>query len=558
MDLRARQLERDLRRGARRAIAVSPALTREFERHRPRWWRGQIRLPAWLSGTLFGSLAAVAWLPAMGDADGGPPGLLLLTVWALVLVALESGALARSLFADQRLAALQILPLEDDTVFQIQTRRFWRNALTSVLFHLPAGILLAFQNGPGWPGWLAGLLLPIVQGTLAVALAIHLESFWPRGLYRYLWLLWFPLIVLVFNWEGLARFTRPLLALSWWLPPAGWVNYAYYFGAIKGDPWALALLIPAIIPLWTLPFTWRRLRATYRPPFAFDDDSAEGGTDAEAAPIGSPAETLSPETEAEIAACVRTGSYLRPLPWFSLGWFERLVARCLPARCFCLAEFLTAGRPGWTQAFNKRLRGTAIAALLVIVASWMADWAAAAVAVLALALTLPVFGGVWRGFERHPSGALSSPLFALYPFDYHDLAIVMLLVNSLRCLVATPFVVVLGTLAGAFTDTGWSVGLGVALRAAALALVLQPALVVMRVAQTSGSADRIRLPVVLVLVPLLCLWIGSGVALFLSPSLLVVAGTLAVLALTSLALLGGHRRAWARGRFDLLHATPES
>jgi protein-S-isoprenylcysteine O-methyltransferase Ste14 len=95
-------------------------------------------------------------------------------------------------------------------------------------------------------------------------------------------------------------------------------------------------------------------------------------------------------------------------------------------------------------------------------------------------------------------------------------------------------------------------GLGPAVRIAALTLVLQPALVAMRLSQTSGSANRIRLSVVLLLVPLILFWIVCGVMIFLTETWEAAAGLLGVVAVTSLACLWAHRWAWARGKFDLL------
>lgn len=553
MDLRARHLERTLSRRVRQAIAAAPTLAREYRRQRRPWWGTPTRLPDWVGGLFFATFAAAVWLRSIGDAERGPLGLLLLAVWGFVLVALQANRLADALFADRRLAVLLALPLGDDAVFQAQTGRFWRKSAILIACHLPAGIVLMSQAGPGWIARAAGLCLPVIQAAVAVALAIHLETRYPNGWHRYLMFLSIPLVVCLFAWEAFLPHLPALLQASWWLPPFGWLNYAYYYGAVQGDVWAATLVIPAAIPFWTLPWTWRRLRATYC--LVVQDVGATDGEGAGDELAGATPELVAPGELAEIEEVVRAGPYLRPIPWWNFGWFERLVAGCLGPRGRLVTEFLTAGRPGWTRRFKTLVWLTGLGALLMVATYRLAAWSVLVWAAVVLAAAVPLLGGSWRGFGRTGSVAPSAPVFAMQPFGYWEMARVILLVNVLRCVVAVPFLAGVGALAGALLGSGWMGGLGLALRVGGLALVLQPVLVVFRFALSCGSTERVRLPAVLVLVPAFFLWIAAGAILFLVEPWAGVGGILALLMVAGLVALWAHQGLWARGKFDLLGAS---
>ncbi len=551
MNLHSRQFEKALRRRVQQELRNSPALAREHRRERRRFWR-DARAPQWAYQLFFGGWLAGMWSALLMEPGLFEPSLAVFALWCLGIVGTQTHRLWATLYRPGDLTVLLNLPLSDADIFARQRREFRRNSPGLLLHFLPAGlVLLVFRHGGGGEG-LAAVLLPPLQAVLALATAVQVAAFLPR-LGRWLWLgLPAALAAALCAWQfGGCR--DALVQAGWWLPPFGWVNYAYERGACQGDLWAWTLLLPAALPVWTLPFAWRRLRERYVfiEPAGFDPDEE---TDESFADETTASRELGPT---ELEDRLRAREFLQPLDWTRFGWIERLAARSLSRRERLVAEFMTGGRPYWTRNWQRAVWFFPLSLLLACLADPNHGWLIFIAFVVVAVRGVPLLGGHWRGLESCFIGGQFAPAYAGMPLGFAEMARVMLKASTLRWLAAAPFLLALAAVSGWRMLGDWGAGADMALRGMALCLVLQPAVVALRLAG-NGDTQHIKLRDVLIVLlfaaPIMAFTIGALV----SPGLVWTTACLGGCAVSALGLMWLYAMAWKRGWFDLAHDRPNN
>lgn len=556
MTLRSPAFEQALGRRVRQEVNANPLLHAEHRRHRQRWH--DRHLPLWAGKGFIAIAVTGAWASAMQEGGHVQVGLAFLALWSLVNLANQAARLAGTLFASPQTAALFLLPLADPEIFRVQARQFVRQSLTFVLLHVPAGAFLAYTVAPGWGATLAALVLPPLQAVLFLAVAVHLEARWPGGWHRHLGKLWLLLLLVPLGGKYLSTAVPALVQVGWWIPPSGWLNYAFYHGAVLGDGWAWTLLVPVALPLWTLPWAWRRLQRQYHlaePNWALI--STEGRWQAAEEDAEPPLASMG---RTELEEAVREGGWRAPLDWSQCGWLERLAAAWFSPRERLAAEFMTAGRPNWSSHWRGAGLTTVFALVVLALLGQYGGWLVFLAGVLVLAAGTPLLGGTWRGFEMLATGGMSAPLYAAYPLGYWDIARMMLKVNWLRCVLAAPLVVVVGMVAGwkLAPEVAWPAALFsgglVALKILGLVFALQPAAVVLRIAGGTNDTQRLPWRWSIGLIPILAALLAFGVFVFLGEAWWVPWACLGGVAVTATFLLWLYGVGWARGKFDLVQA----
>jgi hypothetical protein len=167
--------------------------------------------------------------------------------------------------------------------------------------------------------------------------------------------------------------------------------------------------------------------------------------------------------------------------------------------------------------------------------------------------SMPLFGGDWRGMRQVASAGVYIPAYSLYPISFNAIARILLKVNVIRIGAALPLIVSFGALSAYRLESDPVAGALLAAKLLAILLCLQPLFVLVPISSTTN--DTSRLPVlwwIFLFAPILLAIFGAAAAVFLSRTGLGTFASYAVLGALSTALFLLYRRAYRRGRFDLL------
>lgn len=553
MTLRARAFERALAGRVREELRVSPNLWEEHRRQRRRW--RDRTLPGWASNLWAAGLLSYLLWSGLRESPGLELGLAVLAIWSLASVSGHGGRLVETLFHPAEVRVLYLLPLSDRQVFAVQGRKYFWRSLVFALWHLPAGLVLCGLGGTGGLTALALALVAVVHGLLVPAMAVHFAAWWPGGWHRHLGKFIWLAPLLLFGWRHVEEHLPAILRSCYWLAPFGWLNFAFYEGLMRGDGWALTLLLPVAFALWTVPVSWARLRIAYR----LDEPQAEEERTAEAAAAASgSADALRPGAgPTEVLDHVRSGAFLRGMEWGRLGFMERVVGRWLTPRERVVAEFMLGGEPNWGTQWRRAAVMTGFALGVILLLGGYGSWIVFLAAYVVVAFATPLLGGAWAGFNACPTGAVFAPMYAIFPLGYREIARVLMKANLLRCVAAAPLLALVGAVAGYRLNGLWWAGMVIALKGLAVLLTAQPAIAALRFGAGTNDTQNLRLVWVLVLTPAILGLMGLGAGVFLAPDGRWTAASLAGFAMVSAGLLALYGVAWRRGWFDLLRTKAE-
>ncbi len=548
MNLRDRPFEKSLWARVRRELRASPSLWKEYRRTRPGLRR---YIPDnWVMVLVLFGLGAGVTSSLLEASQEPGPALAVIAFWFLGSVGFHTRWWFTTLYDGAAVMVLYHLPLTDAEVFRVRWRATWRKAVAWVPVYSGAGVALAMFCAESKASWLILFLLPGLHYVLALALALHLAA-WRPNWSRVCLVGYAVSVSIVYGWKDLAGWVEPMVRAAWWVPPAGWLNYALVSPVVNGDWLALGLLIPIVAILVATPISWRRLRDGCQlgePTIAADQPTPD-----ESSPAG---RRLGPT---ELADSVRDGTSLQPSASIAdAGWLERWVYRWWTPRERVVAEFFAPQQPGWSLMF-RRMIWLFLPALAVLLLFAHHHGFIVFIAILAPAFTaVPVLGGYWPGFEKRPAGGQYSPMFAGYPIGFGEALRLILKANSLRLAVAAPFLLALGAAASWRITGSVAEGLTIGFKALALYCTALPLIGVLRFSESTNDTNRLSLTRVCLLVPFIPTLIGGGAVVFMAETVKIVLLGLAIGAGSSLVLTSAYNRGWAKGRFDLLCAQADA
>jgi len=573
--LRSRRFERDVRRLVRRELRASPDLWAEYKRRRPRWTEGD----AWFIPILLLLEPPVLLYRMVAFECGAQSVLVILTLQALAMAFLRAHQLLCGLYAPRDLAPFAPLPISDESLFRHQWGSTVRSSLWA-LYVFPAVYLALAAPQSGRPAALAGAAaLAGFQWALILSLGALIARYFRLGhvsvISAVLLVAFFACLV---GWNGPNAWLSRELGLALAATPAGWVTHAFHHGLLRGNPLAFLAVVPALLVV--LPAAWivRAMRKGYdtaRIDFFRDIETAEAeaGQSIEeqvAARAGVPLESvedaalaaeLEDAIENALAASAQRGilegRFLAPMQWRRGGLLEQIVGWSLGRRERIAAEFMVGAAPNWTRRWRFAAIIAAIAALVLsfwrVAPQGPVIWAG----VLATLFAVPVLGGSWAALGRVPCGEHFSPLYALFPVTYREMASVICVANAIRCVAWLPVAAAYSALFAAplgLTPLG---GATWAAKGAAVAIAAQPLLVAWRVAYSGSGHENLDLTRLGLLVPLVLGSAGfaAGAAAFaVAGSWLAGAGGAGMVALSlGTCLLFGHFH--NRGTLDLIHTS---
>jgi hypothetical protein len=171
------------------------------------------------------------------------------------------------------------------------------------------------------------------------------------------------------------------------------------------------------------------------------------------------------------------------------GWLEGRIRACLSARDKILVEALRL-TPAWSWSRGWVIAlGLIVCARLGLVADLAPFWPAA-ITTIALALfALPVFGGVWCGFNTAPSLYFEVGQHSYLPIGFWESTRVMLKVNLLRMAAGAPLLL-LGLRYGYEIDyVTWPMAGGLLWRVLTVLVVLQPFWIAVNFSKTTNDSS---------------------------------------------------------------------
>jgi hypothetical protein len=455
-------------------------------------------------------------------------------------------------YGSEELVIFHLLPLNDEQIFQIQKRKYLRSLgwifWELLIAYLVLGIFDASQRPPLYILPLAAL----AQSLLVLAMGLHLAGYLhmlPLGAVAGLLRM---AAIILFLW-GMKRtdYTDAIVNFSHWFFPTGWLNYTLTRLSIDRDWISAAMLIPIAALIFAMRFSWQRLRGFYSlEGFEILPSSAgisaaddEELTDASFGPRRGPT---------EIEDNISARFFLEGVNWQQAGWFERLVSRILTHREHVLTEFLVAEKPGWSRQMQITMLVWVIACLVVWSFGTYGGTIIFFSAYILATASLPLFGGEWRGLRQTPSGGVFLPGFSVFPIAFNEIVKILLKINLLRILAASPFLLSFSAAAAYRLGHSPFSGLKICIQILAILVTLQPVFVLLPISKSTNDTTRMKPLWFFVFLPMLLLVIILGISIFLTSPLAVKLALYALLLLISTLFFILYRWMYRRGKFDLL------
>jgi hypothetical protein len=546
MSLAWREFERRVRTLHRTELAASPALNAEFKRQRKSENSSLNRVLRRLLMPLFWCVIFLNVALKTRDVSVTAA---VITLWAAATALRWAHFWFHQFYGSEDLVVLNHLPLSDRQIFRFQAERYAGAAGWTVWEFLLAYTVLGIVQGTGGTEIAYLGAAALLQSALIVALALHAASrLHMLPLSAMAGLLYAAAATLLILGARGSESTRYIVQASQWFLPTGWINYVLL--QWRNDLAMLALIIPIGAIIYLARFSWERLRAFYslegfeilpspsRSPIAGDDDELTGESFRRAGPT-------------EIEDHVLARSFLLGVNWETAGWLERFASRFLNDEERVITEFLVAHDPGWSRGFRRSFWVWAVACAVVLLLGHLGGAVVFFAAYILMSVSLPLYGGDWRGMRQGVAAGVFLPAFALYPITFNAITWIFVKVNFLRILAALPFMLSFGWIAAWKLGHDPLAGISIAAKLIAILLMLQPLMVLLPISNSTNDTSRIRLIWFGVFLPVLFVVLGSAVGVFVSGSFLGMLLCYLMLNLCSLLFFAVYRRAYRKSRFDL-------
>ncbi|MEW6302906.1 MAG: hypothetical protein AB1705_05515 [Verrucomicrobiota bacterium] len=458
------------------------------------------------------------------------------------------------------------LPVLDREVFRLQWRKFLRQPSIMLVVVPVALCVTTTLAGGGWRALLPALAFAALIHAACVCLTLFIATRLPQVPHVKIAFGFCSVAAGLFIWlvksgEVAAEYFR----WAYWLPPFGWINYAFLEGYLGGYHLAWLLLLPVaamVVGGWR----WRAtLEATYAVPgemFSIAptwSPQVTGGDAGQLAMATDDARAGVPEGSqmTELENSIRRRDFLASMDWKTERWFEWVMARWLGSREKLVASLLCGGPPTWTKEFVNAIYASAVTMIILWFLAGsvrsLTMWGCIFVAYV----LLPALGGYWRGFGTALIGSQFSPMYAGFPVSHGEIFPVVFKVNLLRSLAAAPVLVLFGMAIAVRAGETIQFGIIMALKTVGLVIALQPTIIATRL---SGCASGYQRPARLWqagLVPLLLVGLGAGFTLYASQSLTWALVSLAIVAIIGVVVLISCFKWYERGWFDQLSNKPD-
>ncbi len=436
MKLHSPTFEKALRRRVKETVASSPALQREARTVRR--WRKEYSVGLIVRVGISVGVGALAWF--VGSKTQHPAtALAVVTLWMFYLLFTHAERLLETLYSEDDLSALSLLPATNATIFRWQFQKFVRKSGMSLLDLLCGLTAVAWWLEVPPLRWLAVLPIAALAWLTLLALAMLLAIYFPSFPYA--------IVTAVVPIIGFALFFArvyvgpPLLAmLDRAAPhlnvvlPVGWPISLFQL-LLPETSWLIAtLLLPTAAIIWTMRYSMSRLQGTYE----FHEIVVGEAPDLipeEAAAEAAISEASSTDQRFRIGVTaiediIRARHFMAAPPWGERGRFEGLLWRWLTAREKALAEFVFPDGFIITSAWKRIAKTFVITMLLAVVSAYVFPTARNWMLGIGLFITgFQALGRVLdagRAFQAIRCSGVNIPMYAVYPIGYRELGTLLM------------------------------------------------------------------------------------------------------------------------------------
>jgi hypothetical protein len=552
VNLRWKAFERGLDRRIRNEVRTSARLRQEYQhlRRGRRWWNlrispGTYRLIFWFIALNYIALGRLAIEQAMA----------IIWLWAMGAAFWQAGRLQSALYFAAELNLFHHLPISDGEIFHVQWRKFLRGMIWPALDFVVLYGALAYRMGAGWQSPVVGLGFGSLQGLFVAGIATNLLGFGFRNRLPYAALLFYTSgIGILFFGGRMPEVVSWLSAAAYWIPPAGWIQYALGVSVSRGagTDWIPSLLAGAVLAVY--PIAQRRLHQGYKLSEAVFARAFRFTATGEAASLrlAEYGEQFAQPPE-DASASVKARAFLDQLDWRKAGLVERIVSGVLTERERTIAEFLTAANPGWTKSFRTLVVLGGV--LFIAVRVFPIQFASGILIITSVAAVLFMGAGnrVWRGFGPSAAVGLPPPFYTFYPLSFAELHCAVMKILLVRYLLLLPFlagaVVLFATTLKLKTELAFLPGLKLIM----VGIAAPPILAIIPFSSSSNDSDQFRFAIPAALYGLLT--IACGAVFVLSQDILISSSAGVVGAFCCWLAPWFYGRRFNRSKFDLLPST---
>jgi len=463
LKLHSTRFEKALRRGVKNAIRESPGLKREFRKANKQKKHVNI---SWLMRIIWSvMLAGLVWETTR--ATGHPvTALAIITLWSASVAFSSAHNLVTCLFRAPDIPALAMLPVSESAIFRWELGKYSRVSLFALGDLLACYGIFAFDNHPTIIGYVLALALTGLSWIMTLALAGLLTTRLPRFPYQLV-----PLMIVgtAVAYLYLRKYIGPslIVALDHAAPslnlllPTGWGPSQFEVLLSHGNWVVVALIVPVILVIWTIPNSLSILRGRY----LFHEPTVTQSPDLVPA---DDAKTVAPDQSGTVPSkhlgvtaieeVVRSHLFQAEPVWCQSGWFERRLWRWFNSRERALAEFAFPNGLIITRRWRSLWRNFAVVLLVAMLAGVIGPLSKFAVLGVGLFVTicqlLQVGFSRGAGFRPMFNSGARIPLYAGFPVGFRELSRVLVKYTGIQLPLIILFTMAGGMVAGQIAGFG--------------------------------------------------------------------------------------------------------
>ena len=547
MKLKSPEIERHLRRQARREMRHSPALWKEYRRHRVRWWRRtnwSITVFSW------GYLALILMAGAYRSGQLTSV-LVVLSLYATATALTRTGIhLTQGLVSGDRLV-LFALPVSDEEYLERQTRKlYWSWAAALVIFMVGYGIDAGAAHSLR-QNWVVVVATAALQAVTGVCLGGLIRLYAPRSAdYRVQLSLWGLIVACWFlPAAGIRNLWSAVL-----LTPSGWISHGYAALVGRAAQQEILLFLPAILVAACWPFVLPRLRKQ-----ALTELQSQTLDGPIAKWVGHVSGTVQAERAADSfpGASAQSGRLFEAADWARTSWLERLVGAWLTNHEKLVAEFMLGGQLGsWSTRWRYAAFFTAGGLVLTFAPPSLPVWLPFMPLLIAAMSAAPILGGYWLGFHSPFPLMQSVPVYAAFPISFDEITSVMLKASALRTLAWSPLFIGYTAILGLRVSVPFEYGIEVGIKVILVVMAWQLLAVVGHFTWNHASTSKpMTWRYILTVICGLCVvgaFTASAITMFNAATSLFKAAAIAGMFVSSVTGWALYRWRFNRGRVDLV------
>lgn len=499
--LQSKAFVKSARRAARVRLRASPLWWRQYKKAKGGW---KYKLLVCVGVVVIGLLVpfllvGIPVLAAVGLAEGGPTELRIgmalgATISAAIMVG-HGAFLMRELLVSRTLAVVSQLPIDDWVVLKNRAWLVFRIALFNLIVCLSFFVAFAIASQGTFGQRMMIGVTGIFEWLVVLSFSYVIPAYFPRFARQDNVGALIGMAFLVWMTGGIAaamRIVQPesIALIAMIVLPTGWPLLFIEFAIVDGRPEGWLMLVPIVVSVIAMAFSFRRMRRRYVVrEISFNDNTlatavldaefqmqsdyqnwreearVDGMADADfdefIDEIGEPEKDeslflksvrkwiavlpqdlerveLTPQAARE---AVRSREFLEPMDWSSMGWIEKTVGNTLRDAEKLTAELMLGGAdPSWTkrQAADLVILTFVVLVMLAIQEIW-GFRILATIGHMAFFSFFAMLRGSWPAAIWRASTGHVTTVMGIVPMHQKQINRAVMVLALARCVLFLPF-----------------------------------------------------------------------------------------------------------------------